>query len=439
MGKSETDRAEFERLIHLFSAEVDHRYGARSTLQLNEDGEDFSGKLRLDGVYGQYATLEWNSQLEWTVASRSEQFRWDTSGTFPAKDFGTHLLMAASNVRQFPPTAAPKASAAMRFALGAIPVAAIILLVRVLAITYNEEDHGGWASTAQQVLTGFSFDDWFNLALGTVLANVVPAALCAAVISWLMYCRTTGGYVFEHDGINWRTSLVMLVGFGAYAAALLLADWWLKAVIVLLGALLFYTERAANPIIDLRKGRRIGSYFANRGVDGRDFILHDPENGVDERHSARSAGEFLREESDALLVDLHERRAKALADEAFQSRWTRVSTLADVLREFRAEEQSAWRARLVNARARIDGWVLEQRVLNGMLVATLLVAVPAVFVMVSPTPWMPAVCLSDEHGEVSVFPISGSPEAFLSEETRRVVYPTTAGYTVEFGLCETSE
>lgn len=433
----DTDREEFERLVGLYARGAEIEHGATSTVTLDPDA--FRGTLRIEGVKDQYATFEWEPDLSWKLITRSEQYTYEVSGTFPAKDFGVHVLIAARNVRAFPSTPVPPATVALRVFMGAIPVAALVILVRVLAITYSEHDIHNWIASAQRVLVGFGFDDWFNLALGSALATPTAAAVLVAVTAWLLAHQATGGLTFEHDGLNWQTILVGFVGMLALAVALISAEWWLKIVIALAASVLLYVELTANPIRDLRKSRKIGSAFANRPEEGRSFVLVVGNGEPDEDYNEKDAGAFIAAESTALLDELHARRDAALNDEVFLSRWTRTSTLAHILTEFKAGERSRGRARLARMRANLEGRLSQERARNGWILIAMTIVPAAFFLVVSPTPWMPAVCLEIDDAASTAYPLGGSPDAFLIDSTRRVLIPEPPDYTVTFGACTDSD
>lgn len=437
MATDDDDRDEFERIVRSYAADDGRLHDARPTLTMNDD--DSSGALRLDGVLDQYALFSWNSKLEWSLTSHVDGLSDERSGVFPASKFDYQLFIAGRRVRAFPPKMPAETNGVLRFVVGVIPVAAIIVLIRVMAITFREDrrDVSAWMGNAQQVLMAFGFDDWLNLSLGTVLANPVPATLLVCVTSLVLFNRQTDGYTFEHDGLDWRTGVIMASGFTALTGALTLAPGWLKVVIAVVTLAFLYVRRVVNPVGDLKRSRLVGTAFANRSDPGRDFTLRHAGGERSEQYNTRDAGTFLRTETDALLTDLYVRRAGALDDPNFRSRWARVGTLADVLAYFRAEETSTRRGRAVRAKRRFDSWVFEQRALNGMLALVVVVAVPAAFLMLSPTPWMPPVCLQGSGSAATAFALGGSPEAYLLDETREVVFTTPDESPVQFGPCPT--
>jgi hypothetical protein len=437
MATDDDDRNEFERLVRLYAVDDGRLHDARPILKMND--HDFSGTLRLEGVLDQYATFAWNSKLEWSLTSHVDGVSDERSGVFPASKFDYQLFVAGRRIRAFPHKVPAETNAVLRFVVGVIPIAAIIVLIRVMAITFREDrqDLSAWVRDAQQVLVSFGFDDWLNLSLGTVLANPVPAALLVCVTSLVLYNRQTDGYTFEHDGVAWRTGVIMTSGVAALGGALSLAPGWLKVVIAVVALVFIYVGRVANPVGDLKRSRLIGTVFANRSVPGRDFALRHAGGERSELYNTRDAGTFLRTETDALLTDLYVRRAAANDDFDFRSRWARVGTLADVLAQFRAEETSRRRGRAVRAKRRFDRWVFEQRTLNGMLALVVVVAVPATFLLFSPTPWMPPVCVQGPESASTAFALGGNPEAYLIDETREVVFATPDETTVQFGSCPT--
>ncbi|MGH1549266.1 hypothetical protein ACRAWB_08885 [Leifsonia poae] len=435
-----------ERLV--YTAHVEH--GLEYSLEGIGDPEL---RLKLSGPKGDSLVLSWFEEqganhVDWLLESERSGRVSHSEGRYP-RDKPTRLVI------DFVTEAAPKPKAAsirpkgklVSRVFGWTLLFAVFVSIRVIAISIppsfwepsrqntRVNDGGRMFETAQQLTNFILPTDLPRVVLGT-LVNQPALGFTLIALTTLMFMQISMPWLsLSIDTVHWRgVGMLAVLGMGVCGAVTTAPFPWNIALSGLFAAQLWTACYGWTIDWQLRRWLVLSreAQFARNALSvaslemGHYATLHDLAHHVN-ANATRAQRAIWKSRERALR--------KPKVEQAFFEARLAASLLRRELRAIRratstsAADFRRW-ARRDERMFRLRKW------LDSVL--PLLVVGAVLFIALAPTPWIGPTCLAQGKNEMTVFVISESPAAYLTDASRTLVTPGQwDGFSRKPGSCAT--